>query len=38
MPIDPDLVLEPDDQLTMLGPDAMMPPAGQPAPLASTIS
>ncbi|MBT3245866.1 MAG: APC family permease [Actinobacteria bacterium] len=33
MPIDADLVLEPDDQLTLLGPDAVMPVAGQPAPL-----
>jgi len=33
MPIDADLVLEPDDQLTLLGPDAVMPAAGQPAPL-----
>ncbi|MEE1571037.1 MAG: amino acid permease, partial [Acidimicrobiales bacterium] len=31
--IDPDLVLEPDDQLALLGPDSVMPAAGQPAPL-----
>lgn len=33
MPIDADLVLEADDQLTILGPEAVMPAAGQPAPL-----
>ncbi|MBP91929.1 MAG: amino acid transporter [Acidimicrobiaceae bacterium] len=36
--IDPDLVLEPDDQLALLGPDSVMPAAGQPAPLRSVRS
>ena len=31
---DPDLVLEPDDQLTVLGPEEVMPPAGEPVPVA----
>ncbi len=30
---DPDLVLEPDDQLTVLGPEEVMPPAGEPVPV-----
>ncbi len=30
---DPDLVLEADDQLTVLGPDGVVPPPGQPVPL-----
>ncbi|MBC8194475.1 MAG: amino acid permease [Acidimicrobiia bacterium] len=33
---DADLVLEADDQLTMLGPDDVMPAAGQPAPVRPT--
>ena len=33
--VDADLVLEGDDQLTLVGPDGVMPPAGEPVPTRS---
>ena len=31
--LDPDLVLEADDQVTVVGPEESMPAPGEPAPL-----
>ena len=31
--VDDSLVLEPDDQLTVVGPEGVMPAAGAPAPV-----
>jgi uncharacterized transporter YbjL len=33
LPAEPDLVLEADDQLTVFGPEEVMPPAGEPVPV-----
>tara|TARA_A100001037_G_C14665151_1_gene420621 strand:- start:164 stop:478 length:315 start_codon:yes stop_codon:yes gene_type:complete len=33
VPVDDDLVLEADDQVTMVGPEESMPAPGEPAPL-----
>ena len=35
LPADPELVLEADDQLTVYGPEDVMPPAGDPVPVAT---
>ncbi|MBQ91536.1 MAG: hypothetical protein CL441_09055 [Acidimicrobiaceae bacterium] len=35
LPADPELVLEADDQLTVYGPEEVMPPAGDAAPVAT---
>jgi len=34
LPAESDLVLEADDQLTVFGPEGVMPPAGEPVPVA----
>lgn len=34
LPAESDLVLEADDQLTVFGPEEVMPPAGEPVPVA----
>ncbi|MED5583254.1 MAG: TrkA C-terminal domain-containing protein, partial [Actinomycetota bacterium] len=34
LPVEPDLVLEADDHLTVFGPEEVMPSAGEPVPIA----
>jgi len=34
LPVEPDLVLEADDHLTVFGPEEVMPSAGEPVPVA----